>query len=342
MPVDIANNTVALIGPDLSEIARAVADLAGVFHVPIISPSATNQVLGDRNRFPHFFRTVSPDSFQAKLIIDLIVFHKWNYIVLLTSDDDYGRSGQSALRAHIRESSFAICTVIDHVIKPYNIPAIIADIKHLDISQIVVVLFATDSVVMNFVSKCQHRGLIGYTFIASDSWTRASLIQNGFANVLNGMLGVGPRSLEVKGFRRELIGALKNGSHFSQWKEEFLCLVRRGCRYNESSECMIQKGYDKSPFIASTYDAVYAIAHALHKMLKCTTDYCNRDLYDQKKLLGYLKNIEFESVSGNYMFFDEFGSAASKYQVSKLPLLLFRGLFCGLSDRLVHSIFSAF
>ncbi len=76
--------TVAIIGPDLSEIARAVADLAGLFDIPVVSPSATSEFLSDRKRFKHFFRTVPSDSYQTRVIVDLLTYFKWNYVIMLT------------------------------------------------------------------------------------------------------------------------------------------------------------------------------------------------------------------------------------------------------------------
>ena len=45
--------TVVIIGPDTSDLARAVADFSGLFKIPVISPSATSPLLKDQDRFPY-------------------------------------------------------------------------------------------------------------------------------------------------------------------------------------------------------------------------------------------------------------------------------------------------
>ena len=165
------SDTVALIGPDTSEIARAIADLAGLFHVPVVSHGATSQVLGDRKRFRHFFRTVPPDTFQTKVIVSLLKHHLWNYVILLTSDDEYGRSGRSALRAEIRMmTAWPICTVIDEVVTSETVRDVVGKIKEQKIAK-VIILFSNIDNVIRVINESYLQNLTGYTWIASDEWT---------------------------------------------------------------------------------------------------------------------------------------------------------------------------
>lgn len=310
----VSNKTIAVIGPDLSDMARAVADLASLFRIPIVSPSATNEALNDKTRFPHFFRTVAPDSFQAKLMIDLVRHFKWNYIALLTSDDDYGRSGQSALRDEIRQSPSPICTAIDDVINTHNAPEIIANIKKLADVKVVLVVFASESYLQEFIRESLKENLTGYTLLLSDSWTRTRFL-GGTASAFN-ILGVMPRPIEIKNFRDELRNVLADGSELSEWSLDFICSEIQRCRSRDILSCVKRdETYDLSPFIAPTYNAVYAVAHALHQALNCSEGSCAETALNGTSLIPYLKTVRFQGVAGNLIYFDKDGNIAMSFQV---------------------------
>lgn len=300
-----------------------MADLASLFDIPIVSPSATNQVFDDRQRFPYFFRTVSPDNIQAKLMIELINYFKWNYVALLTSDDDYGRSGQNALRHEIRKSQLPICTVIDDVINLDKIPTIIAKIKNIKEVKIALIVFATDESLMQILNEFRNQNLIGHAMILSDAWTRARLIPSKYAKSMHGILGISTRSTKVEGFRDALIDVLENSDH---WSRDFSAREKQRCGTSDMRKCIKDDiNYSTSPFVASTYDAVYAIAYALHTTLHCSNNSCRNPSLDGKEFISNLKQVRFKGVSKNEIYFNEFGSTTSSYQVN--ILFLSGGLF---------------
>ncbi len=310
--------TVAIIGPDSSEIARAVSDLAGLFSVPVVSPSATSEYLCDRKRFKHFFRTVPSDTYQTRVIANLLAYFKWNYIVLLTSDDEYGRSGRRALKERMENASPSICTIIDDVIIPQKVPQLVRMIKAEKKAR-VIVLFADVDYVMQIIDESKAQSLHGYTWISSDGWTGARIITKGNEQILHGMLGVGPIPSYIPRFKEELAKIAVFGSKYNVWVDEFQEYEKQICNHGDLAQCILDERYELSPYIGATIDAVYAVAHALHEMLRCSKTKCQRgkESISNSELVEYLKRVKFIGVSGREVSFDWFGSGSHWYQVIK-------------------------
>ena len=92
--LDVVHNprTVAIVGLGSTDVAMAVANLAGLFYVPVVSYSSSSRLLSNRIRFKYFLRTISSDTLMARAVIDFLRELKWNFVHVLYSDTDYGRS----------------------------------------------------------------------------------------------------------------------------------------------------------------------------------------------------------------------------------------------------------
>lgn len=58
----------AIVGERSSDISRAVVNLVGLFHIPVISYAATSPSLSG---VKYFARTISPDTFVTQALVDL-------------------------------------------------------------------------------------------------------------------------------------------------------------------------------------------------------------------------------------------------------------------------------
>ncbi|XP_008565975.1 PREDICTED: G-protein coupled receptor family C group 6 member A isoform X3 [Galeopterus variegatus] len=81
----------AVIGAGYSEITMAVSRMLSLQLMPQVSYESTAEILSDKIRFPSFLRTVPSDFYQTKAMANLIQKSEWNWIGIITTDDDYGR-----------------------------------------------------------------------------------------------------------------------------------------------------------------------------------------------------------------------------------------------------------
>ncbi|XP_074283804.1 glutamate receptor 3.4-like [Silene latifolia] len=91
----MVKNVAIVIGPQSSGIAHVISNVVNELHVPLIS-LATDPSLSSL-QYPFFLRTIQSDYFQMNAIADLVDRYGWKDVVAIYVDNDYGRSGISAL-----------------------------------------------------------------------------------------------------------------------------------------------------------------------------------------------------------------------------------------------------
>ena len=96
-----------VVGTSFSSVSIPVASLLRLLKIPQISYAATAEVLSDKSRFDYFFRTIPPDSLQARAIAAVIIKFNWTYIIAIHSDDDYGKGGIAALQNELESANLS-------------------------------------------------------------------------------------------------------------------------------------------------------------------------------------------------------------------------------------------
>ncbi|XP_012789399.2 G-protein coupled receptor family C group 6 member A isoform X3 [Sorex araneus] len=110
----------AVIGAGYSEITVAVSRILNLQLIPQVSYESTAEILSDKIRFPSFLRTVPSDFYQTKAMAHLIQKSGWNWIGVITMDDDYGRSALNAFT--IQTAANNVCIAFKEVL-----PAFLSD-----------------------------------------------------------------------------------------------------------------------------------------------------------------------------------------------------------------------
>ncbi|PIK62948.1 putative extracellular calcium-sensing receptor [Apostichopus japonicus] len=106
------SRTVGVVGTGSSLTSATVAKLLALFEVPQVSYSASSPIFSNKQEYPYFLRTVGPDTYQARVMVDIAKTYQWNYVALIYSDDQYGSPGQQALIDLFMQES--ICVVLMH------------------------------------------------------------------------------------------------------------------------------------------------------------------------------------------------------------------------------------
>ena len=93
-----------VLGEWISINTIPIALLLGLFHIPVISFSATASSLSDKSQYGYFLRTVPPDSYQAEALADLVTYFNWTYVIAVNSGEVYGQEG---IKAFIKRFSIS-------------------------------------------------------------------------------------------------------------------------------------------------------------------------------------------------------------------------------------------
>lgn len=81
----------SIIGPMSSTAVKASHPMCLGFAMPMITPSATDPMLNNRDAYRYLLRIMPPDSMQSRALVDFIKYFRWDTVAILTDSTDYGR-----------------------------------------------------------------------------------------------------------------------------------------------------------------------------------------------------------------------------------------------------------
>ena len=302
-----------------------IAGLSRLFTVPQISYSSTSDILGDRDRYSYFYRTIPSDSLEVQVLIDVIENFGWKYISTIFSRNSYGRFGIDELVRIANERG--ICIDLNEGIDETASEADYRKLaEKLAVSQAnVVVFYATRGSVQELFRQLENVTTRHFTWIGSSGWTQ--LADEFPASVMSGFFGVLPVSNHTAPFDRYYTNLTLSNNLRDPWFPEFYHTIFN-CSGADCPRIGLATGSDDF-VIPLIIDAVYTHAHALQNYLNdlCDspivwnrqTNTCNgqNSTFDRANLLQYVANANFTSLSGKRVFFNNEGSVQSfRYQVT--------------------------
>lgn len=259
---------VAIIGVGSSDVAMAVANFAGLFYVPVLSYASSSRLLSNRIRFKYFLRTISSDTLMARAVIDFLRALKWNFVHVLYSDTDYGRSAIETFEHVLLASTGAkICLAVKRTFTAQHtdsqeIKGFLADIQAKQNAKAkAVLLFTTVEDTELILKYFDDLEMKDYVFIATDHYIGPINRFHSSREMLRRIVGVTPHKGRAEEFVKyfERFKASNNGG---PWLEEY------------KTQHLINP-VQLSAYVPYVIDAVYAAAHGLHHLLNCTQrKYC--------------------------------------------------------------------
>ncbi|KAJ8245308.1 hypothetical protein GJAV_G00269400 [Gymnothorax javanicus] len=303
--------------------------------IPQISYASTAPELSDNSRYDFFSRVVPPDSYQAQAMLDIVTAMGWNYVSTLASEGNYGESGVEAFVQISRETG-GVCIAqslkIPREPKPGEFDKIILRLLETSNAR-AVVMFANEDDIRRILSAARRNNQTGhFLWVGSDSWGSkvSPVVQQ--ERVAEGAVTILPKRASVDAFdryfkSRSLSNNRRNVWFAEFWEENFNCrLGSHGKRQNSPKKCTgLEKvgrdsSYEQEGKVQFVMDAVYAMAHALHRMHRdlCSgaPGLCPRmSTIDGKELLRYIRAVSFNGSAGTPVVFNENGDAPGRYDI---------------------------
>ena len=319
----------ALVGPFDSASAVLVGSLLQVSDIPAISPSATSDELSSQ-MYKDFFRTVPPDNWQAKVMADIIELFNWTYVAAVGLDDSYGHNGISALeKESYNRKTFCIAfsEYIPRLGYWNKIKQTVLKIKRRS-EVAVIILWLSVGYGRAFFAEATAQN-VEKTWILCDALTARGTFLDTDLTILNGSLGIKPHEYSVLEFEEHLktitpAKSIERGAHWWEefWRLHFNCSATNSneqsgvslCETNLTLHYALQK--IRGSFVSYIIDAVYAIAHALDNIYRCSLTIHGagkrgkcppvKPTVKGRDLEKYLRNISFDGLTGKVRF-DKFG-----------------------------------
>ena len=344
-----------VVGAAFSSVSIPVASLLRLFRVPQISYASTAEVLSDKSRFDYFFRTIPPDSLQARAIAAVIIKFNWTYVVAIHSDDDYGKGGIASLQTELQSANLSSRVCLASVIsvsdsatrEDYNGIVDEIDQKWVANSSVVILFAHLHNAEGIFEAMLQRQEIDtdfakrNITWIGSDSW--GDLVPPRYNKIAHGLLSTIPQVRLSEKFDKHFLSLhpSKNNTRNpwlnEYWEEIFNCSLGRR---KDVGDCDVdnqvrsrENGYRQNSIVPFVIDAVYAFAHAVRNMQKdncpggqglCSEIYTETQLQGSvirgDWLLRYLHNVSFEDTSANTIEFDNNGDQQGGYDIMNLQV----------------------
>uniref|UniRef100_A0A4W3HFR2 Taste 1 receptor member 1 n=1 Tax=Callorhinchus milii TaxID=7868 RepID=A0A4W3HFR2_CALMI len=270
---------------------------------PQISYAASGEVLGNRIRFPSFFRTIPNDIKQAEAMALLIQEFGWNWIAAVGSDNEYGRQGINKVVELV--TGAGTCVAYQAII-PSSRPELVHMLNEISASVNVTVLFSSRLATERLFRVLTELNVTGKVWIISETVALSEDIARipGVAAV-GTVLGIAIKEGHMEGFREFLAKGAASEPRGSCDQECRRLLAPAG-RSAESPEYHVDTRVSYNVYVA-----VYAMAHALHQLLQCEQDRC----YHPRAVYPWqVRKVRF-LLSNETFYFDETGDGPSGFDI---------------------------
>ena len=308
-----------VIGAFRSDVSLAVANLLRVFNIPQISYGSTTTDLSDKDVHSYFMRTVPPNSFQAKALLDVVKKYSWSYVMTVHSAGNYGERGMEKFLEEAKKEKICIAAKERVPSAPTKEDYKRIMEKLVDASRgrpaNVVVLFCRQRDNRNLLAAANemNEARTRFTYVANNAWGDRADVTDGHPVAGDGAITVNHFEAKVERFEwhfRNLTSDSYKAPTYP-WYEEFWQIVMN-CKLPNVSKprdvpnnCIKGARIPQSVGITSIrviMNAVYAMVHGLHNMWK---DVCGGvsgmcpelRLLKREILLKYLRNVSFADAA---------------------------------------------
>nr|GEW23682.1 glutamate receptor 3.2-like [Tanacetum cinerariifolium] len=239
--------TVAIIGPQSSELAGVLSHLGNELHVPILSFTALDPSLSPF-QYPYFLQTAPNDLYQMKALAATVSYFRYREVVAIFTDNDQFRNGINVFGNELTKKRCRLSGKAPLPVDRQLTREIIKDrlVKVMSMESRVILVHTYSVAGLSIFEIAKSLGMMkrGYVWIAT-TWLSAVLDSTGIppknADTLHGVLTLRPHtpdSYSKKAFSR-------------RWK-----------KLSNDSAIGI------NPYGFYAYDTVWIIAHAIDKFLK--------------------------------------------------------------------------
>nr|AAC53332.1 putative pheromone receptor [Rattus norvegicus] len=276
-------------------------------------------IFSDNEQYPYLYQMGPKDSSLALAMVSFIIYFKWNWVGLFISDDDQGNQFLSELKkeSQTKDICFAFVNMISvsdvsyyHKTEMYYNQIVMSSTK------VIIIYGETNSIIeLSFrmwSSPVKQR--IWVTTKQFDCPTsKRDLTHGTFYGTLTFLHHYG----EISGFKNfvqtrynlrstDLYLVMPEWKYFNYEASASNCKILRNYLSNISLEWLMEQKFDMSfsDYSHNIYNAVYAIAHALHE--KNLQEVENQAINNAKgenthclKLNSFLRKTHFTNSLGN-------------------------------------------
>ncbi|XP_055023285.2 taste receptor type 1 member 1-like [Misgurnus anguillicaudatus] len=304
---------IALTGPYGNTRTITIAPLITMDLIPLVNYGATSYTLSNKLQYPSFIRTIPSNKDLIQMIIHIIRWFRWNWVAFLGDPDS--EEGLQLFNNYIKNTG--ICLAYQEILsQSANYSLTLQKIDKLNIN--VIVVFAARQYAKNIIKAAITNNIRDKVWIASETWSmNQQLLKEPGIEKIGTIIGITERFLSLPGFN-EFIYKTKETTEVYPNDNTESEIHTKTCN-QECDNCSLvtaEEIINEDPtFSISIYAAIYTIAHALHKVLHCNMNQCNKNTTVKPyMLLEEIKNLDF-TLNNHQVKYDVNGDRIISYAV---------------------------
>ncbi|XP_041533648.1 vomeronasal type-2 receptor 26-like [Microtus oregoni] len=333
------HKVLAIIAGVRPEFSAAIGTLLELYKVPQVSYGIFDSTLTGKDTFPSLYQMSPKDTALIQGVISLLLFFGWKWVGLFVADDLKGKEFISSLKAEMASEDICAAFTVKlsanwkiHIVSEVELPKLNQDtqvnvyILYGDIDDILFFCFIHEIISNRRKMWIMTKPQLFY--LDSELYEL-----NDFLDIFGGSFSFSKHK-NIPGFKH-FIKALMPSQYPEDlyfhkfWIDTFYCSppplhcgkyipcppnISLGIKQEEKVVMITSE-----PKV-SIWNAVYAVAHALHKMLLSKTEIAphkaaNKDSLLPWQLHPFLRKIQFTSTDGDQICFDEKKNHVEKYDI---------------------------
>ncbi|XP_062035315.1 vomeronasal type-2 receptor 116-like [Lepus europaeus] len=333
------DKSVAIIAGTTATFSAEIGTLLELYKTPQITYGPFDPLLNDKDQFPSLYQMATSDSSVAHGMISLLLHFGWTWVALFVSDDMKGEQFLQYFEAEMVKKG--LCVAFIHKLPATKRLYASTDITFMTgislSSANVHVLYGEVRSLISVDFAGEYFLTMGKVWIMVAKWNIVVHETYRALHSFHGGFSFSPHKGEIPGLKHFL--KTVDPSHYPEdfyftklWFHIFTCLPS-GSLCGEIGDCPPNTSLEFSPgdidimtisdssyFI---YNAVYAVAHALHKMFLEKVEMGSPGDAAQPKLLPWqlhplLKKIQFRNSAGNDISFHETRHDVVQYDIQNI------------------------
>ncbi|XP_074074345.1 vomeronasal type-2 receptor 26-like [Macrotis lagotis] len=333
------DKSIAVIGGATSALSVQMGTLLELYRFPQISYGPFDLALTDKVRFPSLYQMAPQDSSLHLGIVQLLLYFNWTWVGLVVPDDMRGDKFLWDMGEEMRWNNACVAfTEKIPVSERCHAESQVAFMPRIMASsaKVIIIHGDTDSLMILRYSQPPIFA-IWKVWIITSHWDVTMRPYNHDGVAFHGALIFSHQTSEIPGFKaflRMVTPTKYPGDIFlkSFWVSAFECpdepakLEQEDCPLNASLEMLPLHYFDMTMSSLSyfVYNAVYAMAWALHEMLHARLE--KGSVIDEGSLMpqswqlhSSLRNINFNNPAGDHVVLDE--ETIAKYDIMNFGML---------------------
>ncbi|XP_004645015.1 vomeronasal type-2 receptor 116-like [Octodon degus] len=313
-----------------------IGPLLELYRFPQVTFGSFDSTLMDRGQYPSLHQVAPKDTYLALAMVSLMLHFHWTWVGLLITEGHKGLQFLSDIRVEMDRNR--ICVAFVKMLSTVAVSYISVTQKHDILTSetssvnVVVIYYDTDSA--NDVNYNIAQSLVIWkVWVTNSRWHADMTGRNFILDPFHGILVLSHHQAEISGFKTFVQAATpfkypEDTYLFMYWSKNFDCsfsesdCALKNCTPNASLVQLTLNRFETAmnDWSYNIYNAVYAVALALHAMLLEEVEIPamrNRQvmMFPPWKLHPFLKNIQFNNPAGDHVNLDYRKKLDSKYDI---------------------------